>query len=61
MATLLERVAETRHDLRQHKAEFKAALQAARVSHSWREISQAAGLPPSTIRDIVSGRTKGEK
>jgi len=61
VATLLERVSETRHDLRERRAAFRAALQAARVSHSWREISEAAGLPRSTIRDIVSGRTKGDK
>jgi len=61
VATLLERVSETRHDLRARKQAFREALQAARVSHSWREISEAAGLPRSTIRDIVSGRTKGDK
>ena len=53
MTVLLETVSRTRAEKDEADAAFLAALRKARKSHSWAELSGAAGLTKSGVRYLI--------
>jgi hypothetical protein len=59
MATLLERVAKATKRRADAELEFRAALVAARPTHSWSELAGVTGLTKNGVKYLVE-RQKGE-
>lgn len=60
MATLLERVAKAVKRRADAELELRAALVAAKPTHSWRELAKVTGLTRSGVVYLVEQGMKGE-